>query len=239
MRRPLVFLVLALGALGPALAAPLRIGVEAADRPISFVDPAGQPSGFTAALIAAMGRAGLGEVELVPGAWTDIARKFQAGQLDALANVARTEERLRDMDFSIAHAYVHAVVYFPRNRPPLRTIADFPGKTVGALNGSLSLSHALTHAGWGATVRAFATPQAALEATRRGECDGVLFIHGLEGKYIVDTRDLTRGFVDDIIHEFRFAVHKGDSASLAGLNDALAVVRSDARSDPAPGSVRQ
>ncbi|MBC7369792.1 MAG: hypothetical protein H7343_23755, partial [Undibacterium sp.] len=62
-----LFLVLFLGYATLAAAAPLRIGVEFADRPISFVDPAGKPAGFTAELIAEMRRAGLGDVEIVTG----------------------------------------------------------------------------------------------------------------------------------------------------------------------------
>jgi len=60
-----------------------------------------------------------------------------------------------------------------------------------------------------------------------GTCDVALLIHGTENKAITSTHDLRRAFVDDIIHEFRFAVHKGDREALARLNDALATVRTN------------
>lgn len=215
----------------PAPAPVLRIGVESADKPISFLDTSGRPTGFSAALVSEMTRAGLGEVELVADRWTALLRRFNAGQLDALANVVRTDERLLTMDFSITHAFVHGVVYSRRDAAPLRTTADFAGKTIGTLKGSISHTNALTHAGWGATIRPYDSPQAALAATARGECDGVLLIYGLEGKHITDTLGLRRGFIDDIVHEFRFAVRKGDLATLARLNDALATVRANGTFD--------
>ena len=227
----LLTLAVSLPAAVPVPAPALRIGVESADNPISFIDAAGKPTGFSAALIAEMGRAGLGEVQLVPDRWTLLLRRFNAGELDALANVARTDERLLTMDFSITHAFVHGVIYFRPNGPPLRTTADFAGKTIGTLKGSISYTNALAHAGWGATIRPFDTPQAALDATARGDCDGVLLIYGLEGKYITDAGGLKRGFVDDLLHEFRFAVRKGDHATLARLNDSLATVRANGTFD--------
>ena len=226
MLPPFLRLFLALGFATLAAAEPrLRIGVETADNPISFVDAQGRPTGFTAELLAAMGRAGLGDVDLVAKHWSRLIEDFDAGRLDALANVAATEERLRHMDFSISHAYVHGLVYNRRDRPPILTTADFAGKTIGTLSGSISLINALAHGGWGATIKPFVSPQAALDATQRGEIDGTLLIYGLEGKYVTNNHGLRREFVDDILHHFRFAVHKGDTATLTRLNDALATIR--------------
>jgi PAS domain S-box-containing protein len=221
----LLGLILALGCKTAAADPRLRIGVEIADQPISFLDAQGRPTGFTAELIKEMGRAGLTNFEIVPSHWTNLIREFQAGRLDVLANVALTEERLQDMDFSVSHAYVHGIVYSRRDRPPIETTADFPGKTIGTLSGSISLSTALAHGGWGAKIVPFASPQAALDAVQNGGCDAALLIYGLEGKYVTNSHGLRRGFVDDMIYQFRFAVHRGDAAALRRLNDALATVR--------------
>ena len=231
MRKLFTVIFLSLGCAELTAAAPLRIGVERSDQPISFVDAAGKPAGFTADLLAEMRRTGLGEVELVPNGWTQLIADFKAGRIDALANVALTDERLRDMDFSIAHAHVHGLVYSRRDRPPIRTTADFAGKKISTLAGSITYTHALEHHGWGATLTPFATSQAAIDAVLSGECDAVLLIYGMEGKYsqyLSDTNGtngLRREFIDDIIHSFRFAVHKGDTDTLRRLNDALDTVR--------------
>jgi PAS domain S-box-containing protein len=156
-----------------------------------------------------------------------LLRDFQAGKIDVLGNVARTEARQLAMDFSISHAYVHGVVFNRRDQPEIHTTADLTGKVIGVLEGSLGQINAQAHQGWGGTLRLFTAPQAMIDAVNAGTCDVALLIHGTENKAITTTYQLRRAFVDDIVHEFRFAVHKGDAAALARLNDALAAVRSN------------
>ncbi|MCX6956148.1 MAG: transporter substrate-binding domain-containing protein [Verrucomicrobia bacterium] len=225
--RTFVFgLILTLSSVNLVQAEPrLRIGVESADSPISFTDPSGKPTGFTVELLQEMERAGLTDYELVVSPWSALARDFQAGKIDVLGNVAITAERRAAMDFSIGHAFVHGLVYSRPDHPPIRSTADFAGKTIGTLLGSIAYFNAIEHGGWGATIRPFSSPQEAMDATQRGECDGVLLVYGLDKKYITNTYGMRREFVEDIVHQFRFAVHKGDAAALARLNDALATVR--------------
>ncbi len=202
----------------------LRIGVESADHPVSFLNDQRRPAGFTAELVAEMGRAGLGDHEIVAKHWTQLIEDFDAGRLDALANVARSVDRVAGMDFSVAHASVHGLVYTRRDRPPLRTTADFAGKTIATIAGTTALSNALAQNGWGATIRPFSKPQAAMDAVQNGTCDALLLTYALEHKYITNSYGLRREFVDDILHHFRFAVRKGDAAALVRLNDSLATL---------------
>jgi len=76
-----------------------------------------------------------------------------------LGNVARTDARLGSMDFSIAHAYVHGVVFNRRDRPEIRTTADLHGKVIGVLEGDLAHLHALAHDGWAAPFAASMLPK--------------------------------------------------------------------------------
>ena len=202
----------------------LRIGVETADAPISFVDAQGKPAGFTAELLAAMARAGLSDIDIVAAPWSSLMREFQAGRLDVLANVSLTAERQREMDFTVGHAFVHGLIYTRKDRPPIRLTTDFAGKTIGSLSGSIAYLNAVAQGGWGGTIKAFTNPQEAMDATFRGETDGTLLVYGLDKKYLKQTHGLRREFVDDIIHQFRFAVRKGDTATLFRLNEALATV---------------
>jgi len=102
---------------------------------------------------------GLGDVEIVAAHWSRLLKDFEAGKIDVLGNVARTDARLGSMDFSIAHAYVHGVVFNRRDRPEIRTTADLNGKVIGVLEGSLAHLHALAHNGWGGTLRRFNAPK--------------------------------------------------------------------------------
>ncbi len=224
----LLFCLVVFGLGGLALGAaerPIRIGVENNSPPLSFVDQAGQPVGFSAELLNEMQREGDLRLAVVPNYWSFILADFEAGRLDALANVTITEERRTYMDFSIAHAYVHGLVYYRKDRPALRRTADFAGKTIATLMGSIGHTNAITHRGWGATIRPYRTWQEALDATFRGECDGALFIRSPGSSPNINDHGMRSDFVDDIVHEFHMAVHKGDSETLAKLNEALAVVR--------------
>ena len=228
------FLVVLLVAAAPAFAAPpkihLRVGIEDKSRPLSFVEADGQPSGFTPELLRAVAREGNIEIEYVASSWSLIHRQFVAGQIDVLANVAINPERLGYMDFSISHAYVHGAVYTRTDRAPISRTADFAGRTIGALPGSVAYNDAVANGGWGGSIRSYPTFSAALDATRRGECDAALFLLPA-ARLGPPAPGLRSGFVDDLIFRFHFAVHKGDTATLARLNEALAAVRQSGEFD--------
>ena len=206
-------------------AEPLRIGVEANDAPLSFVDEKGKPDGFSAALIGAMQKEGLGEVKLVANWWTPLLAQFRAGNLDVLTNVSVMEETQRDMEFSISHVYLHGVLYTVKGRPEIVGASQFSGKKIGAVYGSVAFSTATANAGWGGKLVEFDSLKAAVDGLRSGACDGLLQVYAFDRKFaLLRAPDLHREVMWDIIHHLSFAVHKGDAATLAKLNDALANV---------------
>lgn len=211
-------------AMTAAAAQPLRVGVELSSPPMAYVDEQGVPRGFTPELLAAMEATGLVDIEIVPNYWTNHLNDLQAGRLDALANVVFRPERRPAMEYSIGHAKVHGVVYRRADHAPLRTTRDFAGKVLGSLLGTVAHSHATAHPEWGAELRDFRTWEAALEATARGEIDGTIMLSPLSSQ-VSNRQGLKADFVDDIIHQYHFAVRPGDHVILARLNEALAAVR--------------
>ena len=220
-----------IGILMTAAAAPLRVGVEAADAPLSFRDASERPTGFSAELLREMSRQGDFEIEIVSAPWSIILEQFKAGKLDALANVVPTDARRETMDFSISHAFVRGVVYMRRDQPRIRRSADFAGKTIAVLEGTISATYARKNHAWGGTLRPYTNQQEAIDATMRGEIDATLLVYAMDRKYIVNDHGLRRDFIDDIVYKFHFAVHKGDSSRLAQINEALATVRDDGTFD--------
>ncbi len=212
-------------------AQPLRIGVEIADEPLSFRDAAGRVTGFAPELLRAAAVAGGFEIELVENHWSGNLRDFNAGAIDGLANVAITPERRATMDFTISHAYVHGILYVRNDRPAFTRTAELRGRTLATISGTLAHANATAHGGWGATIRDFQDPRAAVEAVRRGDADGLLLTYAMDRKYVKAEDGLKREFVDDIVHHFRVAVRKGDSRNLERLNDALATLRYDGTFD--------
>jgi ABC-type amino acid transport substrate-binding protein len=84
---------------------PLRIGVENNSEPLSFVNQSGKIDGFSAEFLGEVARVGGFEIKLVPGPWRFLLDEFHAGRIDALANTTRNDERRKDMDFTIGHAF--------------------------------------------------------------------------------------------------------------------------------------
>ena len=65
-----------------------------------------------------------------------------------------------------------------------------------------------------------------LRSTAAGELDGALLTSVLSSK-VVNEFGLQKEFVEDISHEYRLAVRKGNSEVLGLLNDAIARLRDD------------
>ncbi len=199
----------------------LRIGVDRKSPPLAFVDEAGQPTGFSVELLREMERSSGVRIEIVPGYWKDNFARFDAGELDGLANVIRTPDNEEEFDLSIGHGSIHGVVYRRPDRPSLRHTRDFAGKVIATVRGTAANADALRRQEWGATIRTLPTLTDVFDAVRRGDCDAALFTNRVAFS-AAQERGLTREFVDDLTYRFHFAVRKGNRAKLALLNQALA-----------------
>ncbi len=202
----------------------IRIGIEFNSPPLSYVEADGTPQGFTPELLRAMQATGRVEFEIVPQYWSNILAKFKTGQLDALANVQLLAERRETMEFSIPHAALHGVAYTQPGVEPVTATAQFAGKKMAMLSGTTSQRNAVERHGWGAQIVIFKSWQTMLQSVQDGECDFALVLRSLRFEQ-PDELGLHRAFVDDIVHEFRIAVHRDDHVTLERINDALAEVR--------------
>ena len=220
-------LAMLLMAAGPALGeAPpkISIGVEVNSPPLSFVNTAGISDGFAAGLLREMEQTGVVSFTIAPGPWSFILQEFEAGRIDALANVTISDERRETMDFSITHASVHSITYTRPDRPRIRHTADFAGRTMGTLSGTFVHNIAVIHEGWGARIVQYYSWSELLRAVKKGDCDFALLMRPLKFEQ-PDEMGLRREFVDDLIHYFHIAVHRGDRETLERINEALAIVR--------------
>jgi len=118
--------------------------------PLSFVDANDQATGFTAELLREAARVGGFDVEIVINWWKVNNQAFKEGKLDALSNVTKTDSEYRNGNFTIAHASIHGVTYSHPDKPRLRRVADFRGKRIGAIPGTVAYANALLHPEWGA-----------------------------------------------------------------------------------------
>jgi len=202
----------------------LRIGVPLDSAPLSFVDKEGRPSGFTPELLREAAKVGGFEIEIVANWWAVNGQDFEAGRLDALTNVASTDKDLEKYNPSILSGTIRGVTYTRPDRPAPRRAADFRGKRVGVLRGTVALVHARRHPEWGAEIQPFESIDALLQATARGECDIALFTSILSLR-VVDQLGLRKDFIEDVVHSHHVVFRKEDTAKLAAFNEALAKLR--------------
>jgi CheY-like chemotaxis protein/signal transduction histidine kinase len=208
----------------------LRIGVPRNSPPLSFIDDSGAPTGFTPDLLRVAAEAGGLRFELEANWWSRLSRDFLAGRLDALALVSDMDELLPLVDISIVHTTIRGVTYTREGQPPLRRTTDFLGKKLGALGGTVAYENASRRPEWGATIVLFDNLDRMLRAAAEGEIDGALLTSVLSAT-VVNRLSLRREFVEDIRHDYRLAVRKGDAAALKLLNDAIARVRDNGTRD--------
>jgi signal transduction histidine kinase len=195
--------------------------------PLSFLDADNKLQGFTPALVVEMGRLGLFEPEVTVDYWQHNLNAFSARRIDVVADVAATEDRRSTMEFSVASATNHAVLFQREDATPLTRSAALRGRTIGVLTGTLSAAYLELHPEIGARVVRYDGQVNLLRAVQNRECDGALFTNLLpaDRMAIVEEMKLRKVFVDDIVHTFRFGVRKGDAATLALLNEALATLK--------------
>ncbi|MBX3749107.1 MAG: response regulator [Opitutaceae bacterium] len=222
------FILMALLGLRPGLAAEavtrLRIGVPMDSAPLSFVDKQGRATGFTPELLRELEKVSGITIELAPNWWAVNGKAFDAGELDALSNVASTDKDLGKYNPSIVSGTIQGVTYTRPDRPVPRRTSDFRGKRVGALRGTVALVHAQKHPEWGAEILPFDSIDGLLQATSRGDCDIALFTSILSLR-VVDQLGLRKDYIEDIIHTHHFIFRKTDTAKLAAFNEALAKLR--------------
>jgi len=201
----------------------IRIGVENNSPPLSFENADGEAVGFSPELLVEMEKTGRVRFEIVSGYWSDILRQFKAGEIDALANVIETEERRAVMLYSIPHVSLHGVTYTRPEDPPITHSAQFAGKKISTLNGTMSYLNAVNHEGWGGEIVGASRWQDTLLAVKEGRCDVALLTRPLKFEQ-PDEMGLHREFVTDVHHWFHLVVQPGNTAALERINAALAEV---------------
>ena len=131
-----------LAASGPVMAkdwTKVRIGVEGAYPPFSYVQPDGELAGFdidiAKALVEAMGA----EVTLVAQDWDGMIPALMAKKYDAIiASMSITEERLKKVNFSKRYYRTPVKFVAKKGAIPVFSIDAIKGKSVGVQRATVS-----------------------------------------------------------------------------------------------------
>lgn len=211
----------------------LRIGVEGAYPPFSWVEPDGEVVGFDIdiafALCAEMGR----ECELVQQDWDGMIPALIAGRFDAVvASMSITEERMLRVDFTDKYYYTRGVFVAPEGSKLELTPEGLAGRRIGVQGATTYECYLETH-----------FPDAEIVPYPNQE---VLFQDLVLGRLAAQMSDevsATLGFLDTEAGEgfaivggegndvdclgvgSGIAVRKGEDALREALNDAIHAIR--------------
>ncbi|MBR9981572.1 MAG: transporter substrate-binding domain-containing protein [Desulfatitalea sp.] len=209
---------------------PIQAGTEIAYPPFSIVDEAGRASGFSVELLraaaAAMGR----EVTFRTSAWAEVRGWLERGEIDALPVVGRTPEREAIFDFTFPYMSLHGAIVVREGAQGIRSLADLQGRQVAVMQGD-NAEEFLRREDRGIQIHLAATFEEALQELSQGRHDAVVIQRLTALRLIreagIDNLRVINQPIEGFRQDFCFAVRKGDSTTLALLNEGLALMMAD------------
>ena len=212
----------------------VRLGVDPAYPPYSFVDTGGAYSGVSAAFMGRIGDLlGIRFVPVSEFAWPDLVGALQARRIDAIATMVYLPERSAYAGFSEIYLPTPLVVMTDVRHPQLATIAELAKLRVALVKGYSSTVQVMTRYPE-LQPRFVATPLEGLRALAGGEVDAYIGVLGVN-TYLAEKHGMTNlktnAAFDMQSNGQRVAV-RGDWPQLVALIDkALATIPERERAD--------
>ena len=198
----------------------LRVGTKPNVPPYEYVDAIGELDGFCVEVLRTIAeRQGL-PMEFLRLSNQEVWDAFDDRRLDIISGAVYTEERTRYMEFSVPLAQLHYVLLVRKGGSEIRSERDLQSQEVLVVNRSHMAAYAAAR---GFRTKALASYEACLAALVSGEGKAALvpkftWMH-------ISQRQRLSGLeaVPAEIYPYRvcFAVHKGESALLARLNEGI------------------
>ncbi|MBN1958393.1 MAG: transporter substrate-binding domain-containing protein [Desulfuromonadales bacterium] len=205
---------------------PVRIGGDYNYPPYEYLDKDGLPTGYNVELSQAVARVMGMEINIQLGSWGEMRKALERGDVDVLMGMAHTEERQKEVDFSIPHAKVHQSIWVRNGNVTIRTAKDLTGREVIVMKGSVMHDFMLENE-IAADLFLVQTLADALTLLAAGRHDCAL-VAKLPGEYLISELKL------DNIHpiaralvaqDYGFAVKKGNQGQLDQFNEGLALLK--------------
>ena len=224
----MLFAGLADGTVNAATDSPeVRVGSELEFPPYAFVDERGQPAGFSVDLIKAVADVMSLSIKISTGPWDTVWKELVAGRIDVLPVVAKSPERQRLVDFSLAHTETYDAFFVRKGNPQIQNIAAARGKEIIVMR-SDAAHHALLERNFQSRLILVETIPAGLSLIASGKHDAFL-CSKLIGTMVIkehELKNLAAGpLIPDYKRVFSFAVKKGDTELLDKLNQGLLIIK--------------
>jgi arginine/ornithine transport system substrate-binding protein len=214
----------------------VRIGVEGAYPPFSYVTPDGKLAGFDIDIAHALGKAMGVEVELVAQDWDGIIPALLAKKYDAIiASMSITEERKKKVDFTNKYYQTPAKFVVKKGAMEEFSPEAMKGKKVGVQRATIHDRYLTDNYGKTVSIKRYGTQDEAYLDLVAGRLDMLLadsvalsdgFLKKPEGKdYEFIGPDLAdpKWFGDGA----GIAIRKGETELAKMFNDAIDKIRSD------------
>jgi signal transduction histidine kinase len=138
----LCLLLLYVSIFGVAVAADdsitVRVGIYE-NQPKIFTDDQGNASGFWPDIIEYIASKEGWKIEYIHGTWTECLKRLENNEIDIMPDVAYTEERNRQYDFSHETVYTSWSMVYTRKGVDIQSILDLEGKNIAVLKGSVNV----------------------------------------------------------------------------------------------------
>lgn len=180
MKKILAFVVLSLvvAMAGSAVAKEwkkVRIGVEGAYPPFSYVKPDGELAGFDIDIAKALGEAMGAEVVLVPQDWDGIIPALLARKYDAIiASMSITEERKKKVAFTNKYYQTPAKFICKKGSIPTFSREAIKGKSVGVQRATIHDKYLTDNYGKDVSIKRYGTQDEAYLDLVAGRVDMLL-----------------------------------------------------------------
>jgi polar amino acid transport system substrate-binding protein len=213
------------GATAAGAVKPIIIGGDRDYPPYEYLDKNGRPTGYNVELTKAIAEVMGLQVEFRLGGWSDMRSALQDGRIDALQGMSFSEERAREVDFSLPHATINHAIFARRDSPPINSFDELAGKSV-AVHRSGIMHDTLEKQGFTGKLYLTETPADALRLVAAGKTDYAI-VAILPGIYII--RELKLSNVLPVVrnvatHRYGYAVRKGNEQLLSRFNEGLAIL---------------
>jgi len=192
--------------------------------PYLFIGPDGKPQGYAVdAWKLWESRTGI-KVELTATNWADAQQRLRSGRADVIDMIFRTPERAATLDFSPPFATVETGIYADRNLTGIADASGLKGFVVGVQRGDACVER-LRSAGV-SSMREYTGYSAIIDAARRGDIRIFCMDRSPAEYYLYRLHaqdDFVKAF-DFYSDRFRRAVRKGDTATLALVEQGMAKI---------------
>lgn len=208
---------------------PQKVIIVGGDReypPYEFIDKNGRPSGYNVELTRAIAEVMGMKVEFRLGSWAEMREALQTGRVDVLQGMSYSEERSREVEFSLPHTIVNHAVFARRDSPMINSLDEVEGKEVAVHRGGIMHDY-LVRKGFRGKLILTDTPADALRLLAAGKTDYAI-VAIVPGMYIIRELKLTNliPVVRNVAtYRYCYASNRGNAELISRFNEGLAILR--------------